>query len=79
MSDNPILGFSVMNRLAVRVTLLGDANIVQKNVIFHTFHATRTVGRRFYTVRRQALEFWALGTTKFSSLRSFNKLRFLIR
>ena len=47
MSDNPILGFSVMNRLAVRVTLLGDANIVQKNVIFHTFHATRTVGRRF--------------------------------
>jgi len=30
MSDNPILGFSVMNRLAAKVTPPGDANMMQK-------------------------------------------------
>jgi len=69
MSDNPILGFSMMNCLAARVTLLDDANTVQKNATFRTF---RTAG----TTRRQALEFWVLGATNFSSLRSFRKTVF---
>jgi len=60
---------------AARVTLPGDAKTV-KNAIFHTFRAAGTAGRMFYTVRRQALIFWALGATNFSSLRSFHKIVF---
>jgi len=47
MSNNPILGFFEMNRLATMVTPPGDANTV-KNAIFRTFRAARTA-------RRQAL------------------------
>ena len=72
MSDNPILGFSVMNRLAARVTPPGHANIVQK----HYFSRSRNRGCRLYTARRQTLEFWALGATNFSNLRNFYKTAF---
>jgi len=38
MSDNPILGFSVMNSLAARVTPLGDANTMQKSYYLYFSH-----------------------------------------
>jgi len=68
MSNNPILGFFEMNRLATMVTPPGDANTV-KNAIFRTFRAARTA-------RRQALVFSELGATDFSSLCSFRKIAF---
>jgi len=44
-----------------------------KIVISHTFCTTGIAGHWFYTAINQALDFWALGATNFSSLRSFRK------
>ena len=47
-----------------------------KNAIFHTFRSTGTAGRLFFTARRNLRDFWALGATIFSDLRSFRKTEF---
>jgi len=64
------------------VTPPGDANSL-KNAIFRTFHTAGTAEhnfdtarRSFDTAKRQALIFWALGATYFSSLRSFRRIAF---
>ena len=47
-----------------------------KNPVFRTFRGTGTVGRLFCTARRNLHDFWALGATIFSCLRSFCKTAF---
>jgi len=75
MNINPILGFLWWT--AWQQGWLCQAMwTLCKNVIFRTFSATGTARRRFYTARRQALHFWALGDTNFSCLCSFHKTAF---
>jgi len=74
MRVNPILVFCDKSPYRKGDTP-GDANTVQKPC-FCTFRATGTVGRKFYTARHQAIDFWVLGATVFSRLHSFHKTAF---
>jgi len=75
MRVNPILGFLWWT--AWRQGWLRQATwILCRKCYFFTFCTAGTARRMFHTARRQALIFWALGATNFSSLRSFRKTAF---